>query len=74
MQGLRLYWLVLEVLVLEQVARGGAGSIGPLLRSATFHRSLLALSFEMVIASYSMVRYVKRSVVALQKLCQCILK
>jgi len=51
----KLYWLVLEVLVLEQVARGGAGSVVPLLRSDTFHRSLLALSFEMVIASYSMV-------------------
>lgn len=47
---------MLEALVLDQVARGGARSVTPLLRSDSFHRSLLALSFEMVIASYRMVR------------------
>ena len=57
-QGIKLYYQVLETLVLEQAAKGGDGSTAGLLRSDGFHRSLLALSFEMVVASYRMVRFV----------------
>ena len=40
----------------DQEAKGGAASAAALLRLESFHRALLALSFEMVVASYRMVR------------------
>ncbi len=56
MQGIKLYYRVLDVLVADQEAKGGAASTAALLRLDSFHRALLALSFEMVVASYRMVR------------------
>ena len=55
-QGIKLYYRVLDVLVADQEAKGGAASTAALLRLDSFHRALLALSFEMVVASYRMVR------------------
>lgn len=57
LQGLRLYWLVLESLVGAEAARltAGAASTGALLGTPLFHRCLAACSFECVISAYRMV-------------------
>ena len=55
LQGIKLYYRVLESMMRDQEAKGGRASAAALLRSDAFHRALLALSFEMVVASYRMV-------------------
>ena len=40
----------------DQESKGGRASAAALLRLDAFHKALLALSFEMVVASYRMVR------------------
>ena len=57
LQGIKLYYRVLETMIAEQAAAGGTRSAAALLKSDAFHRSLLALAFEMVVASYRMVRF-----------------
>ncbi len=55
-QGTALYLRVLEALLRAEEARTGRASFPALLASASFHKCLLACAFELVVASYCMVR------------------
>lgn len=52
--GLRLYWHALDAMLAAEQARAGAAGAAALASRASFHSCLLALSFEMVAASYRM--------------------
>lgn len=56
LQGLKLYYRVLESMLKAEEARTGRSNFTLLLRNETFHKCLLACSFEMVAASYRIVR------------------
>lgn len=53
-EALKLYWLVLEAMLVAEQARAGPAGAGALATRWSFHSCLLALSFEMVAASYRM--------------------
>lgn len=55
-QGTALYLCVLEALLRAEEARTGRAAFPALLASASFRKCLLACSFELVVASYCMVR------------------
>ncbi len=55
MQGIKLYYHVLEAMLKGEEAQGRK-SFTSLLESDSFHMCLIACAFEMVIASYRMVR------------------
>lgn len=55
MQGIKLYYRVLENMLKAEEARSGKKDFTALLNNETFHKCLLACSFEMVVASYRMV-------------------
>lgn len=56
MQGISLYYRVLESMLKGEQDRTGRANFGSLLSSASFHKCLAACAFEVVIASYRMVR------------------
>ena len=56
LQGLKLYFRVLEAMVRSESERKGRLSLTDLLTSKSFHTCLLACSFEVVSAAYHMVR------------------
>ena len=56
MQGVKLFYRVLESMLKAEQDRTGRSSFGSLLSSASFHKCLAACCFEVVIASYRMVR------------------
>jgi retinoblastoma-like protein 1 len=53
-EGLQLYWVALEAMLRAEEARCGAAGAAALATRWAFHACLLALSFEMVAASYRM--------------------
>lgn len=55
MQGVKLFYRVLESMLKAEQDRTGRCSFGSLLSSASFHKCLAACCFEVVIASYRMV-------------------
>ena len=55
-QGIKLYYKVLENMLKAEEMRTGKRNFTRLLSSDNFHKCLLACSFEMVVASYRMVR------------------
>ena len=55
-QGTKLYYRVLENMLKAEEQRGGKRSFTALLNHDIFHKCVLACSFEMVVASYRMVR------------------
>ena len=55
MQGVKLFYRVLESMLKAEQDRTGRSSFGSLLSSASFHKCLAACCFEVVIASYRMV-------------------
>ncbi len=55
-QGVKLYYRVLESMLRAEQDRTGRANFGALLGSASFHKCLAACAFEVVIASYRMVR------------------
>ena len=56
MQGMKLYLRVLEAMLRAEFARAPAATFTNLLLSCSFHKCLMACAFEVVIASYRMVR------------------
>ena len=55
MQGIKLYYRVLENMLRAEESRTGKKNFTFLLKNETFHKCLLACTFEMVVASYRMV-------------------
>lgn len=55
LQGVKLFYQVLESMLKAEQDRTGRSSFGNLLSSASFHKCLAACCFEVVIASYRMV-------------------
>lgn len=55
LQGLKLYFRVLEAMVRSESERKGRLSLTDLLTSRSFHTCLLACSFEVISAAYHMV-------------------
>lgn len=55
-QGVKVYYRVLESMLKAEQDRTGRSNFASLLASVSFHKCLAACSFEVVIASYRMVR------------------
>lgn len=55
LQGIKLYYRVLENMLKAEEARSGKNNFTALLENEIFHKCLLACSFEMIVASYRMV-------------------
>ena len=55
LQGVKLFYRVLESMLKAEQDRTGRSNFGSLLSSASFHKCLAACCFEVVIASYRMV-------------------
>lgn len=55
-QGVKLYFRVLEGMLKAEQDRTGRSNFTSLLASTSFHKCLAACAFEVVIASYRMVR------------------
>lgn len=55
-QGVKLYFRVLEGMLKAEQDRTGRSNFASLLASSSFHKCLAACAFEVVIASYRMVR------------------
>lgn len=53
-QGIKLYWHVLDAMLRAEEANAGAAGVNSLITRWSFHQCLLACSFEMVAASYRM--------------------
>jgi Retinoblastoma-associated protein A domain len=56
LQASRMYWRVLESMLASEERRTGRTALQELLGSELFHKCLVALCVEVVVASYRMVR------------------
>lgn len=70
MQGVKLFYRVLESMLKAEQDRTGRCSFGSLLSSASFHKCLAACCFEVVIASYRMVSLKIASMMVPSSVCQ----
>lgn len=59
MQGIKLYYRVLDALLKEEAVRWDAqkDKLYNLIQNVNFHRCLMACAFEIIIASYGMVSH-----------------
>ena len=57
LQGVKLYYNVLEAMLTAEESRTRRTNFTSLLSSNTFHKCLAACAFELVVASYRMVRF-----------------
>lgn len=55
-QGISLFYQVLEAMLEKDIERSGKDAVLPLTTCALFHKCLAACAFEVVIAAYRMVR------------------
>jgi hypothetical protein len=55
-QGIRLYYRVLDAMRTGDQEKPGRASFATTIKSPSFHKCMLACAFELVIASYRMVR------------------
>ena len=58
MQGVKLYYNVLEAMLAAEESRTHRANFTSLLSSNSFHKCLAACAFELIVASYKMVRSV----------------
>ena len=56
MQGVKLYYNVLEAMLAAEESRTQRANFTSLLSSNSFHKCLAACAFELIVASYKMVR------------------
>jgi len=64
MQGVKLYYNVLEAMLAAEESRTHQANFTSLLSSNSFHKCLAACAFELIVASYKMVRCVTEVVAA----------
>ncbi len=64
MQGVKLYYNVLEAMLAAEESRTHRANFTSLLSSNSFHKCLAACAFELIVASYKMVRSVIEVVAA----------
>ena len=64
MQGVKLYYNVLEAMLAAEESRTHRANFTSLLSSNSFHKCLAACAFELIVASYKMVRAVNEVIAA----------